>query len=448
MIKKDRKINLLEGDIFKKILLLSAPLMATSFINMAYNMTDTAWVGRLGKDAVAAAGTAGFFVWFAAAIATISRVGTSVYASHEYGSNHKKHLNNTIKNGLTLSILLSLIYSTFIILFTDSILNFYNLTPEVHKMGVIYLKIFTVGFIISSFNNIFSNTYNTLGNSVFPFKANVAGLIFNIVMDPIMIFGFGPIPKLGIAGAAWASTIAQLVVFFIFIVNILKTKNDIYDGIVYGKIDFNNMYQKFIKGFPSGLMSAFHAGVTFILAKYMSNYGTGPVAAYTVGTIIESITWMSCEGFQGGIIAFVGQNYGAKLYIRLKEVIKKSMIIVIGIGMIGTFVILVFRYPLFKLFLPSDSDTLYMGVTYLLILGMSQLGMATELGSAGVFNGLGKTKTPAIISMSFNFIRIPLALSLMPHFQYAGIWMSMTISSNIKGLVSLILLRKEYKKLK
>lgn len=421
--------------------------MATSFINMAYNLTDTAWLGRLGTNAVAATGSVGYFVWMASSAADIARVGTSVFVAQEYGSGHYKRLNDTIKNGLILLLIVVGLFTSIIIGFTDNILNFYSLEDQVHAMAKAYLTIFALGFIINGINITFTNIYNSLGNSFFPFIANVIGLVLNIIVDPILIFGLGPIKSLGVSGAALASVFAQLVVFTIFIVDILKTKNEIYLGIMHGKIQLDNIYSKFKKGLPVGFLSFMHASITGILMKYMAIYGSGPIAAYSIGSMAESITWRTADGLQVGITAFIGQNFGAKRFDRLKEVIKQSMTVIVAVGLIGAFIIGVFRYPLFKIFLPDDPKTIEMGAEYLLILSVSQLGMAFEIGAAGVFYGIGKTHIQSIISTVFNIARIPLSVLLMPYFGYKGVWLAITISSIFKGLFAFIFLRIEYRKL-
>ena len=390
-----RQINLLEGNIIKKLLLLSAPLMATSFVNMAYNMTDMAWLGRLGSEAVAAIGTAHFFIWIASSLGFIGRIGTSVYSAQEYGRKDFKRLNNTIKNGLILVMLTAIIYTIIINLFAHNLIGFYGLKE--------------------------------------------------IVLDPILIFGFLGFLRLEVAGAALASIFSQFIVLSIILIDIFKSKNEIYIGFISGKFELKNMMTKFYKGFPAGAMSIFHALVSMVLARFISNYGTIPMAAFSVGSQIESITWMTTEGFSGGIIAFVGQNYGAEKFERLKEVIRKSILTVFIIGIAGTFILIIFRYPLFELFVPNDLEATKAGAAYLLILGASQLFMALEIGISAVFNGIGRTKIPASINTFFNILRIPMSILLMPYFKFYGVWLAMTISSIFKGLSMTYLLTKEYK---
>lgn len=443
-MKKTKKINLLEGDILKKLILLSAPLMATAFVNMAYNMTDTAWLGRLGKDAVAASGSAHYFVWIASSIALISRIGTIVDVAQEYGSNNKKNMSSSIKNGVLLLFITMILYIIFVNVFSNKIIGFYNLDSEVHGLAIDYLQVMSIGYIIMGLNILFSSIYYSLGNSFYPFIANVIGLVLNIILDPIMIFGWNGMPAFGVKGAAYASVFSQFIVLSLILFDSFKNENEVYNGLILGKSNLSDILKKFKTGLPVGVMNIFHAIISMILVKFISDFGTAPVAALSVGSQIESLTWMTIDGLEGGIIAFVGQNFGAKKFDRLKDIIKKSVITVSIVGIISTSIIIVFRYQLFRLFVPNDAETLKAGVNYLLILGLSQFFMAIEIGVSGIFNGLGKTKIPSKVSIIFNALRIPVAYILMQYYGYSGVYAAISISSIMKGIVISYFLKTRY----
>ncbi len=444
---ENKKLNLLEGDILKNLILLSAPLMATAFVQIAYNFVDIIWLGRLGTKEVAAVGTSGIFAWIATSIAAIARVGGNVFASQHYGAHEKEKLNDTIRNTLILGLILSLVYVIATQLFIDKFIGFYRLTDDVSQLAITYLRVFSIGFIFSSINMIFSGLYNSIGDSRSPFKKNAIGLIFNIILDPILMFGIGPIPKMGVLGAAIATSLSQLLVSLIFIWEIIKNKNEIYDGIIHGVFHAESLGEIFRMGFPAGMQSVIMATISLFLNRFVASYGATPLAVYTVGTNMESITWMTVEGVQAGIITFVGQNYGARKINRLREVIKKSILIVTCIGLFSTAILIGFRHSLFDIFLPGDRLAAYQGAWFLLILGTSQTFMSAELGASGVFHGLGLTKIPSITSIIFNLLRIPIALLLMPHLQFYGVWLAVTISSILKGLVLNFLLYKKYRSL-
>lgn len=440
-----KEVNLLEGNILKKLFILSAPLMATSFVQMAYNLTDLIWVGKVGTEAVAATGTAGFFMWIAMSLVLIPRIGISVLTSQYYGEGNHKKVRDVIKNGFLLTLIIVVLYFTIIQLFARQFIGFYKLDQAVNEMAIQYLRYIALGFFMTFFNPVFSSTYNSMGDSFTPFSINVVGLIVNIILDPLLIFGFGPIKAMGVKGAAIATVTAQLIVFILFVIDNIKRKGMIYRSRQEGSLDREIFTQVFKIGLPTGMQSAMHASITMVLSRFMSKYGAKPIAVYSVGSMIESLTWMTTEGFAVGITAFVGQNFGARKIDRLKEVIRKSMTSVALIGLMSSFILIGFRNNLFYIFLPKDPEAIKMGSYYLLILGMSQFFMAIEIGAAGIFNGLSNTKTPAMISMGLNIMRIPFALIFMTWFEFYGVWMAMSFTSILKGIIMAILLRRENK---
>lgn len=438
---KLKKLDLTDGPILQKLIKLTMPLMATALIQMTYNFTDMIWVGKLGKDAVAAVGVSSFFVWIAGEFAIISKVGTSVKVAMAIGSKQESKQLNLIKTGFFLILSTALFYAIFIQLFSKQLVGFYQLELSVSKMAASYLSVVGIGFIFHFINFWLSSLYHSMGDSVTPFKYNSIGLIINVILDPILIFTV----QLGVVGAAIATTLAQFVVTLWFIWDILTKHNLIYNGFKQGQFHHQEMSEIIKVGLPAGVQGIAHASISTILSKFMSQFGADPIAVFSIGTMVESITWMTTEGFQTAVVAFVGQNYGANQYIRLRSIIKTAMKTVASIGVISTLILTVFRYPIFRIFLNSPKSIVDMGALYLLILGFSQFFMAIEIGGAGVFNGLGLTKIPSTISLIFNLCRIPLSLLLMPTFAYAGVWMAMSISSFFKGIFVNLLLYKTVK---
>lgn len=441
----DQNVDLTKGDITSSLFKLSIPLALTAFIQITYNFVDIFFLGRLGKDAIAGVGIAGFLFWIANAITLIPKIGTGVYVSQAFGRGAKKETIRVLNNGYILTIIVALVYSILMLLFSNAYVNFYGLTAKASSYARDYLHIISFGMVFFFINPVFSQSFQSLGNSLTPFKINTVGLVANIIMDPIFIFGLGPIPRLEAKGAAIATLLAQVFVSLIFI-GVIFRKNELLKSAL-TRIDYQRSWIKsiFKMGLPSALMSAYMAFISIILNKFMARFGEAAVAAYTVGSQLEAITWNTTEGLQVGIAAMVGQNYGAGLFDRVRESIKKSFHILVIIGSISTIVLFAFRYPLFKIFIPNDRETIELGTRYLAILSLSQIFMATEIGLTGAFNGLGETKIPARIAMFFDTVRIPLSILLMPVLGVAGVWTAMTITSILKGLFVGILIRKKAK---
>lgn len=433
-----KELNLIEGKIVGTLTKLALPIMGTSFIQMAYNLTDIMWLGRLSTEAVAAAGTAGFFMWFGAALVMISQIGVGVGVAHAIGRNDLDDAKKYISNGFQLDFFIAIIYSIILFTFRHSIIGFFNLDdPHVVNMAIEYLVIISIGIVFHFLNPIFSTTLNSSGNSVAPFKVNTMGLVANMILDPVLIFGFGPIPALGIKGAALATILAQLFVTLIFII-IGKLNETIYSHVkLIVKPDLHYINNIVKLGFPPFIQMGLHASISMVLTKIVAGFGAIPVAVQSIGSQIESISWMTSEGFSSAISAFIGQNYGAKKYDRIKEGYYRGMEILGSIGIFATFLLIFAAEPLFKLFTPNDPIAISEGIRYLRILGISQFFMCIEIGSAGAFNGLGKTLPPAITGATLNASRIPIAifLSKFTTLGLLGVWWSISFTSILKGII-------------
>lgn len=432
-----KNLNLVEGKIRSTLVGLAMPIMGTSFIQMAYNLTDIMWLGRLSTNAVAAAGTAGFFMWFGSALIMISQVGVGVNVAHCYGRGDKEESKAYISNGFRLNIVIALLYSLFLIVFRNRIIGFFDIgDPEVIDMAIQYLTIIAIGIVFHFLNPIFSTTLNSTGNSLTPFKANTFGLICNILLDPILIFGFGPIPTLGIKGAALATILSQLLVTIIFVI-LGKNGQTVYSHVdLFSKADMKIIKSIVKLGLPPFVQIGLHAGISMVITKILAGFGPVAIAVQSIGSQVESISWMTSEGFSSAITAFLGQNYGARKLDRVKEGYKEGLQILAAIGVFATLLLVFAAEPIFTLFVPNDPLAIKEGINYLKILGVSQFFLAVEIGSSGAFNGLGRTLIPSFVTGLLNLLRIPMALILSSTaLGLLGVWWSITITTILKGII-------------
>lgn len=433
----NRGINLTEGKIIPTLTKLALPIMGTSFIQMAYNITDIMWLGRLDTKAVAAAGAGGFFLWLGAAFILISQIGVGVSVAQSYGKGQYEKAKEYITQGLQLDIVIAIIYGLLLFLFTRQIIGFFNFDDfDVIYMAESYLSIIGLGIVFHFLNPIFSTAMNSSGNSLSPFKINTIGLVVNIILDPLLIFGLG----LGIKGAAIATISSQFIVTFMFLI-ISRNKGVIFSGIkLFRKLDLKKTKEIMKLGFPPATQTGVHALIGIVLTRIIAEYGAVAVAVQSIGSQIESLSWMTSEGFAAAISAFVGQNYGAKKFDRIKEGYYKGIKLLGYFGIFISFLLIFAAKPIFTMFTPKDPQTIAEGVIYLRILGLSQFFMSIEIGTAGAFNGLGLTLPPTIAGVSINLLRIPMAilLSSSAALGLSGIWWAITGTSILKGIVLFI----------
>lgn len=443
----EKKIDLTQGGIVEKLVKIAIPIMATSFIQIAYNLIDMMWVGKNGSNSVAAVGTAGFYPWLAMAFVIFSKIGGEVKVAQSMGEKNIKEVKSYIKSSIELNVFLSITYTFILILFNKQLIDIFNLgDTEVITMSRQYLVILAIGMIFYFINPVFTSIFIGLGNSSIPFRINTIGLIVNIILDPLLIFGFGPISALGTNGAGIATITAQIIVSCVFVGYIIKNK------IEYFKVKyFRNIELKYFKilyklGFPVAIQNALFTLISMAMGVIVASFGPVAVAVQKVGSQIESISWMSAEGFASALSTFTGQNYGAYKFDRINKGSKIGLIGALIWGSITTLVLVFFGEIIFRAFI-NEQDAIIKGIDYLKILGYSQLFMCIEITITGVLKGLGRTYIPSVTSIVLNLARIPMAILLSKPqiLGINGIWWSISISSIFKGIILLLIFVGLYK---
>ncbi|SHJ82908.1 putative efflux protein, MATE family [Hathewaya proteolytica DSM 3090] len=429
--------SLTSGNILKSLVSLALPIMGTSFIQMAYNFTDMIWIGRLGSLAVTAIGTASFFTWFGQSFVIISKIGSEVSIAQHIGANDMDGAKHYVVNGIKFNLLLALLYSIFLISCQNLLIGFFKLNDaSVVSMSKTYLVIVALGLIFNFINPMLTGLYTAQGNSSLPFKINTMGLIFNIVFDPVFIFVF----KLGVAGAAIATVLAQIVVTILFIYNIKQSGMELFK--VNFKERFNGAIIKKIcsLGWPVALQNGLFSFFAMVIGRIITGFGDSALAVQQIGSQIESISWMTADGFATAIRTFVAQNFGAKKPDRIEKGYKVAISVALVLGLFASSLLILGAEPIFSLFI-QEKDIIPMGVDYLRILGLSQLFMCIEITTAGTFNGLGKTLLPSIISIVLTGARIPFSMLLSKPDMLGlnGVWWVISMSSVVKGIIMVTL---------
>lgn len=440
------RINLLEGNILPALSALALPIMATSLIQMAYNLIDMIWIGKIGASAVASVGAAGMFMWLSNGLATLAKMGGQIKVGHALGAQKKEDAASYAQSSIQMGIVFAIGFGILSVVFADEMIGFFQLnSAQVIQDAKLYLMI-TCGLVIFSFmNQIFTGILTAMGNSRTSFIATGIGLVLNIVLDPLFIFGFGAIPPMGVAGAAIATVLAQLVVMLLFLYTILR------DTVLFSNVHILHSYSSqhtreiFRIGLPSAVQSMLFSGISMVIARLIAGWGDAAVAVQKVGSQIESISWMTAEGYAAALNSFVAQNHGAKNTDRIREGYRLSMIVMLSWGVFCSFVLIVFPQLIFQVFI-QEAEVLPMGVDYLRILGLSQLFMCMEITTAGAFSGLGKTLPPSIVSITLTGARIPMAILLGRWLGLNGVWWAITISSIGKGIVLLGWFLKDMKR--
>ncbi|MEG0190750.1 MAG: MATE family efflux transporter [Lachnospiraceae bacterium] len=440
-------IDLLNGHIATSLAKLAFPIMGTSLIQMAYNMTDMIWIGRVGSNAVAAVGAAGMYIWLSNGLVMIPRVGGQVKVAHALGAKRIDEARTYARGALQMGAVLGILFGILCVTCSKGLIGFFRLnSPRVVEDAMVYLAI-TGGCVIFSFiNQVLAGIMTAMGNSGITFCATTVGLVVNIVLDPVLIFGLVGFPKMDVMGAAIATVLAQAIVGGIYLLIIAKDRMIFSQIHLFHKTNKQSLSEMIKIGMPVGIQNMIFTGISLIIARLIAGWGDAAVAVQKVGSQIESISWMTADGFAAAINSFIAQNYGADKKERIKKGYRTAIGIMAGWGVFTTLLLVVFPDYIFRIFI-TEPEVLPMGVSYLRILGYSQLFMCLEIASSGAFQGLGKTMPPTMVGIVLTSIRIPMAMILSATvLELDGIWWSITISSVLKGLVMptwfIIVLRK------
>lgn len=429
--------NLTKGPILKTLTKLAIPIMASSFLGTLYNITDMAWIGLLGSKAVAGVGVGGMFTWLSQGLAAMARMGGQVQVAQCIGRGERDRAHGFAQAAVQLATLMGMAYAVISLVFTRQMVAFFQLTdPEAQTAALSYTKI-ACGLIVFSFLTLtMTGLYTAQGDSKTPFLANLIGLVTNMILDPVLILGSGPFPKLGVVGAAIATVTAQAIVMMMMILGvIIQKKENVLKGIrLTAKIPKEYLGGLCRIGIPTAIQGMAYCAISMVLTRMVSAYGAEAVATQRVGGQIESISWNTADGFAAALNAFIAQNYGAGKMDRVRKGYRASLWTVGIWGLLISFVFICFPKAIADIFF-HEPKAVATAVGYLVIIGFSEAFMCVELMTVGALSGLGRTRLCSIISIAFTSARIPLAIILGGLIGLSGIWWALSITSIIKGII-------------
>ena len=266
------KVNkLTEGNIYQALFKLALPIMGTSFVQLAYSTTDMMWVGRIGTKAVAAVGTAGFYTWLAVAFILIPQIGAEVGVAQAVGRKDPVAAKSYIQHSLQLIICLAVVYGAVMFTFRDALIGFFRLgDAEIISQAITYLAIAACGLLFYFLNPVLTAIFNGYGDSRTPFWINSLGLVVNMLLDPLLVLGWGPFPRLEVAGAAIATVIAQAVVTLVFLRH-LRRQPELFAGVkLLQAPDRAYIRQIVTLGLPVALKNGLFAAIAMVIARIIA----------------------------------------------------------------------------------------------------------------------------------------------------------------------------------
>jgi putative MATE family efflux protein len=426
------KYDLTSGGVLSKLLLISLPIMGTNFMQMAYNLTDMFWLGRVGSDAVASTGAAGMYLWLSLGFLIIGRMGAEIGVSQSLGRGDKKGALAFSQNALVLGAVLGLLFGLSMVLFSRAFAGFFNFRESgvaADTASYIFITGFPMPLVFAS--GVIAGTFNASGNSRTPFILNGIGLAANLILDPVFILVLG----MGVQGAALATIISQALVFVLMLWGLLFFRNRPFEKYPLKiRLDGGRIVLILKWAVPLGLESLFFCFLSMLTSRIEASFGARAMAASKLGSQLESLSWLIGGGFGSALVAFVGQNYGAGRQDRIARGMKISALVMGVWGILVTLFLWFGGGFVFSLFLPAP-EMLALGVPYLRILSFAQIPMNMEAVAAGGFKGTGRTLQPSLASIITNTTRPILAYVLSrTSLGLYGVWITLSVSTFVRSL--------------
>jgi len=423
---------MVSGSIDRAILHLGAPAALAALLQAGFLVVDTFWLGRVGPVALAAASTAGFMMWLAQTLGDGAASGSGSVLSRAVGEGDTGAAARAAVAGQTLAVWGSALVSTAGLLSSHAIFAFMGTAPAVTGDGLHYMWVILVGMPGYFLFVWMSAAFRAVGDAKTPLKLLALAAAVNLVVDPLLIFGFGPLPALGVTGAALATVFSWLVALAWGWVLLARL------GIRPAPLAFLHpprfeTLRALRVGLPLGLEGAFFSLIYILLTRVITSFGTPAVAALGIGHKLEVLNYFVCAGMGAAATTLVGQNLGAGDSRRaVRSAWRTLFLTCLPVGAV-TVALVSFPDVAIGVF-SNDAEVVAAGTTYVLLVGLTQLFMAAEVVLLGAFAGTQWTAVPAGVEIGFTAARVPLAMWLVSQgWGVEAVWFAIAVTTVVKG---------------
>lgn len=440
--------DLTRGDIKKQLWSLAWPIMLSIFFYTLYNIVDTIWVGRLSAEAIAAVSISQIALFAMVSLGMGITVGSGVVMAMKIGSKNQLGAEQVLGQSFVLATIFGLFFAVFSFIFIDQILIASGATGVVFPLAKAYFYVVAGGSILMFLLMTIVFAFNAQGDSFTPTKLFALSTLLNVVLDPLLIFGYGPVPAMGVVGAAVATLISQ-VLFIALAIKLLSSKSQMipfrFSRLT---LEWQSVKEVFRIGFPASLTQVIQpiglAALMFITAKHFGELGT---VAFSIAFRVEFFAYLPAIGYGFGSMALIGQSIGAKNIGRAQEAYRLALRYGAGAAVVIGLVGAMLSKPLIAVF-TEDSAAIPDVKMYLFIVGATYGFLASSLIVTNVFQSVGKSWSGFwLILLRYVIITIPCTLVLIPVFgSMKAVWIALAVGNIITAIVGVIFVQRLFKK--
>jgi len=415
------------------VLRLAAPAVAMMACHFSFNLIDSIWVGRLiGPAALASVSTAGFYIWVALSLGEMVEIGLIAVAARRHGEGHPERAARVAAAAVVYALLAGMGVSIVGWSVAGTMFRVMKVPPEVATLGHAYLSTWLLGApLVFGFFAI-EATFRASGDTRTPFLMLAGSVGVSIALDPLLIAGVGPFPRLGVEGAALASVMVRGGGFLLGLVIALRR------GLVrVAAPDWRAIPTIIRIGAPLSLAGVLLSIIYMWLTRFTSRFGTPALAALGVGHKMEGLGFIAISGFALAASALVGQNLGARQEARAREAVRLTVGYCLVVTVTTAVAFLLIPGRLVALF-THDAQVIKDGVLYLRVISFAQIGQSFELILEGALAGAGYTFWPQIVSTSLTAMRVPLGAWWSRGIGLLGIWLALSVTAISRGIAMIV----------
>lgn len=430
----------------KLLITMSLPMMISMLIQALYNIVDSMFVAQLSEDALTAVSLAFPIQSLMIAIAAGTGVGINALLSRNLGEKDYKGADRAAKNGIFLAVISCIIFAVLGVAGSHFFFAIQTENQRIVDYGTQYLSIitfFSVGiFLQITFERLLQSTGRTIYNMI----TQGTGAIINIILDPILIFGWFGLPRLEVAGAALATIIGQIIALSMSIFFNHTKNKEINLSMKHFRPHKHTISVIYKVGVPSIIMQSIGSVMTFGMNKILLMFSSTAAAVFGIYFKLQSFIFMPIFGLNNGMIPIIAYNYGAKNKERIKQTIKLSILMAIVIMIIGLIIFQTCPQFLLATLFDASAHMLEIGVPALRIISLSFLFAGFSIIAGSVFQALGNGVYSLIVSVARQLLVIlPVAYIFAKVFGLSMVWWSIPIAETVSLILSVLLLKRVYR---
>ena len=426
------------------MLSMSLPIMISMLVQALYNIVDSIFVAKVSEDALTAVSLAFPIQTLMIAVGAGTGVGIKALLSKSLGEKDFEKANSSANNGIFLAFFSFLLFVVIGLCFTAMFYNVQTQNADIRQYGKDYLYIVATASLGLFMQMTFENLLQSTGKTIYSMYTQGLGAIINLILDPCLIFGFGPFPKMGVSGAALATVIGQFSAAALGLVLNMRVNKEIVVSLKKYPPKLKMIKKIYAVGLPSIIMQSIGSVMTYSLNKILIGYSETAVAVLGVYFKLQSFIFMPVFGLNNGYIPIVAYNYGARKKKRMIQAFKYGSIYAVTIMAVGMVLFLAIPKILLGLFDASD-EMLEIGVPALRIISLHFVIASFSIMMISTLQALGRGVYSMIVSFSRQIIvLLPAAYLLSKFIGLRAIWWAFPIAEVVSMTLCALFLRKVY----